>query len=145
MLNHTPTKYLLTIALLIILLYGTFVFRHVFYKPLITVTQELFIETDKPTLTISGTVEHITSLSVNTKPLLFEQTGYFEQVRTLDDGISKITLTGSDKFGRETEVTITVNKTPDEFIIPTEDEDTPLFEEDSVPPEEKGGETFSLE
>ena len=122
MLNHTSTKYLLTIALLIILLYGTFVFRHIFHKPEIIIDQEQFIETDAPTLTISGSVKNLSSLSINTKPLLFEQTGYFEQQRTLQDGISTITLEGVDRFGRETETTITVNKKSKAFVAPTLEE-----------------------
>ncbi len=110
MLNHTSSKHLLTIALLVILLYGTFVFRHIFHTPEIYVDQGLFIETDQSILTLSGEVKYINTLTINSKLLLFEQTGRFEQTRTLEDGISKIVLHGSDKFGREAEVTVTVNK-----------------------------------
>jgi hypothetical protein len=118
MLNHTPAKYLLTVSLLIVLLYGTFVFRHVFNQPEISLNQEIFIETSEPTLTVSGSVKHLSSLTVNTKPLLFEQTGYFEQKRTLEDGVSTIILEGTDRFGRTNEVVITVNKTPKKPTAP---------------------------
>ena len=148
MLNHTPAKYLLTIALLVILLYGTFVFRHVFHRPEITLNQELFIETADPTLTISGSVKHLSSLTVNAKPLLFEQTGYFEQKRTLPEGTSTIILEGTDRFGRESEVIVTVNKTPADFVVPpleeiVSDEESEITEDDSdnaeeIPSEETG-------
>lgn len=123
MLNRTATRYIFTIALLLVLLYGTFVLRHVFHEPIITLDQPTFIETDRPTLTISGNVQYITALSINTKPLLFEKTGRFEQTRTLPDGISTIILEGTDRFGRSTDTMITVNKKPGEFIIPESEEE----------------------
>ncbi len=112
MITNKLSQYLITLALLVLILYGLFVFRHVFHKPEIFLEQDTFIETTEPTIVISGRVDNIQNLLINTKPLLFEQSGSFSQTRTLEEGISMLTLTGTDKFGRSTSVTITVNKSP---------------------------------
>lgn len=132
MLRSNITKYLITISSLVILLYGTFVFRHVFYKPTITLNHPALIETNEPIITISGSVKHITSLTVNTKPLLFEQTGHFEQTRTLEDGTSTIILEGSDRFGRKTEQTILIHKEPADIAPPSDANSEETSEEESI-------------
>lgn len=120
MVTNRFAKYLITITFLTLILYGIFVFRHLFQKPIIVLDQENFIETNEATFLISGYVYNTNSLSINTKPLLFEESGYFEQLRTLEDGVSTIILIGEDKFGRTTETSITINKIPQEqeFSIP---------------------------
>ena len=122
MITNTLAKYLIALAFFILMFYGAFVFRHVFYTPQIVLDQPLYIETSEPTLLLSGTVDNITSLSINNKPVLFEQSGRFSQLRTLGDGISNIVITGKDKFSREESLILTIDKESSlEFLPPPEE------------------------
>ncbi len=91
----------------IIATYAFFQARHIIDGPLITLTEEPAHIQSSPTITLRGTAENITSLSLNGRDIYTDDRGGFEETVILPSGYTIMTLYARDRYGREHSVTRT--------------------------------------
>lgn len=61
-----------------------------------------------PLITLLGTSKNISKISVNDRPILVDQRGNFRDELVVQIGYNIISIKGSDRFGKEKEVTLEI-------------------------------------
>ncbi len=59
-------------------------------------------------LTVRGTAKHVSVLTLNGAPVLYDQAGHFSSTLTFPSGGSILTFRATDRFGRSVSVTRTI-------------------------------------
>ena len=110
-MSHDPGR-TLKIALyvvlsIVILVYALDKTKNLLLGPKIIIKSPLngaLIETS--TVVLSGTAKNISKISVNGRPISIEQDGNFSQELVVPPGYTIISVTGTDRYGKEKEVTL---------------------------------------
>ncbi len=95
-------RYGLIAFFLIVLGYAYFEGRALLKGPTIDISPRV-MEVSESFITVSGTAERITSLSMNGKEIAVTETGAFEEGYVLVPGYNRIVLRASDRYGKTTE------------------------------------------
>lgn len=97
-----PTRTIAAICLVILLGYGAVVAWPLLTGPTLSIASpaELATVPDGHTV-IEGTAHHTKTLWLNGAPLLMDQDGNFRATLTLPSGGAILSLTATDRFGRE--------------------------------------------
>lgn len=91
--------------------YGFFELRGMLYGPTLNVPQGQTTVHD-PFVTIAGTADRISSLSMNGAPITVTEGGSFSEHYLLTPGLNRITLDAVDKYGHKKERVITIVYVP---------------------------------
>lgn len=81
--------------------YVLFQARHIIEGPLITLDAEPTHMQSGTTVTLVGTAENITTLSLNGRTIFTDDQGHFEETVVLPVGYTVVTLTAQDRYGRQ--------------------------------------------
>jgi len=97
-----PTRTIAAVFLFALLAYGAVASRPILAGPTLSVMSPAVFETlaDGRTL-IEGTARHTETLWLNGAPLLMDEAGNFTTTLTLPSGGTVLSLTATDRFGRE--------------------------------------------
>lgn len=101
------TRIVLVVFFILIIGYAYYEARGVLYGPNIDISTAVTEVTD-PFITISGTAERISELSMNGKPISVTEAGVFEESYLLAPGLNRIMLDATDRYGRKTQEIILV-------------------------------------
>lgn len=105
------TKIVLIIFFLLVLGYAYFEGRGLLYGPAISVESRV-MEVNEPFITIEGTANRISSLSMNGQAIPVTEGGVFSEPYLLAPGYNRITLTANDRYNKSTERIIEIVYTP---------------------------------
>lgn len=98
-------KILAAITLVLLAGYGVIKAIPLIVGPQIEVTSPLDYQTvPDGFVTISGRAIHTSSLTLNGTPFLIDEQGHFETTLLLPSGGAILSLTATDRFGRQTSV-----------------------------------------
>jgi len=87
--------------------YGFFEARRLVQGPRITIlTPTDGSATSSPAITIAGLAENVSFLSINDRPILTDEAGYFSERMALPPGRAIFFINGKDRFGRSTSHTV---------------------------------------
>lgn len=90
------------ILLGLFLWYLTFQARLLLGGPQIQLTDEpAFVQTEQK-ITLSGKTDNITSITLNGRPILTDEAGYFSEPIILENGYTVVSLEAHDRYGRST-------------------------------------------
>lgn len=108
-INLTTRQWALSILGLLLVLYILFQARFLILGPQITIeTPQDAQEVVEPILTISGTAHNVAWLTLNGKQIFTDEEGLWSEKLLLSPGISIMTVSGRDRFGREKEERVRV-------------------------------------
>lgn len=80
--------------------YALFQARHIIDGPLVSLRDELAHLQQSPTVTLAGTAENITALTLNGRTIYTDDQGNFTETLVLPRGYTIVTLTAEDRYGR---------------------------------------------
>lgn len=96
------TRTITAIVLLLLAGYGIYAGASLVRGPVITLTSPApFVHLEDGTLRIEGKALHTDTLWLNGAPLLMDESGRFSTILTLPSGGAILSLTATDRFGRE--------------------------------------------
>ncbi|MEI6420410.1 MAG: hypothetical protein WCO30_02130 [bacterium] len=106
--NKKRIKYgIITLAVLIILTYSGFQAQKIWQGPQIILTSPVNGATvNQSLIDIKGISKNVTKLVLNSREIMQDEKGNFEEKLLLSYGYNIMTIEGWDKFGRETKETI---------------------------------------
>lgn len=84
--------------------YASFQARNFIEGPAITLKSPGEAVQHDRMITIEGTAENIVSLTLNGSSIFTDEAGNFEERLVLENGYTIMTLTATDRYGRETKV-----------------------------------------
>lgn len=97
-----PIRTLAAVFLVIIVGYGLVVASPILTGPTLSIASpERFERLPDGSMLVAGTAHHATTLWLNGAPLLMDEDGNFSATLTLPAGGAILSLTASDRFGRE--------------------------------------------
>lgn len=100
-------RLLLVIAVLLLLGYGIFEARRIIEGPEITILSPTNgSATSSDIVTISGTAQNISFLTINDAPAYTDSEGHFEETLSPPVGYTVITVAAVDRFGRRATQTV---------------------------------------
>lgn len=102
--KHIIRISLLSLALAVVVLYGSYEFRNYFAGPSITITTPLPGVSEEQMLDIKGETRSIAHITLNGRPIFVDETGAFTETVVLLPGHNTMTIRAEDRFGNETEV-----------------------------------------
>lgn len=105
------TRIALGVFFIIVILYAYYEARGLLYGPSINVPSQITVVHD-PFISVSGTAERISQLTMNGKPLSVTEAGAFKEPYLLAEGYNRIVLEAKDKYGRTRESVLEINYTP---------------------------------
>ena len=105
------TKIALSVFFLLIIGYAYFEAQGILFGPSISVLSKT-TEVHEPFITIQGTAERISSLSMNGKDIQVTEDGAFSEPYLLAEGYNRIVLEAKDKYGRSRAQVLEVVYTP---------------------------------
>ena len=105
------TRLLLILFFLLVLAYGYFEARGFLFGPVIHASVDT--EVHQPLVHIKGKADRISSLSMNGKDLTVTEDGAFDEPYVLAEGLNRIVLDATDKYGRTTRQVLQIVYTPD--------------------------------
>ena len=82
--------------------YALFQARHLISGPTITLLEEIPSVIATSTITVHGKAENIVSLSLNGRPIFTTDEGIFEEVVTVPNGYTIVTIEAVDRYGAHT-------------------------------------------
>lgn len=97
----------LTAFFVIVIIYAYYEARGLLFGPAIGASSEVTVSHDR-FITIRGTAERISELSMNGKPVPVTEEGSFEEPYLLMNGHNRIVLRARDKYGRTSEKVVEV-------------------------------------
>lgn len=101
-INLTTREWVLTILGLLLVFYVLFQARFLILGPQIDIeTPRDAEEVVDPLLTISGTAHNVAWLTLNGRQIFTDEEGLWSEKLLLSPGISIMTVSGRDRFGRE--------------------------------------------
>lgn len=123
-INLTTRQWFFTLLGLLLVLYILFQARFLILGPQISIhapkdAEEVF----DPVLTISGKAKNVAWLTLNGKQIFTDEDGLWSEKLLLSPGTSIMTVSGKDRFGRETQEqvrVILINNSPN---LPQDDQE----------------------
>lgn len=109
--DSTITKVALLVFFLLVLGYAYFEAQGFLFGPAITVNSPV-TEVHDPFITIRGRADRISSLAMNGKQIAVTEDGNFSEPYLLAEGLNRIVLDASDKYGRSRRQVIEIVYTP---------------------------------
>ncbi|MDB5237930.1 MAG: hypothetical protein JWM46_200 [Candidatus Kaiserbacteria bacterium] len=101
------TRVAIGIFFLVVVGYAYFELRGILFGPSVTVAGTAS-STNDPSVSIAGSAQRISSLSLNGKAVTVTQTGAFDEPYLLAPGLNRIVLEAKDKYGRDTKQIISI-------------------------------------
>ena len=96
------SKYLFAVFIIVVLVYAYFEAQNLLFGPKITLASEGgAITVRNELIDISGTVENVSSISLDGRPVVIRDTGEFTERILLAEGINTFTFIAADRFGRK--------------------------------------------
>ena len=102
------TKYIFLVFIIILLAYAYFEAQKVLFGPEIHLGNKSITTVYDQKIKISGNVKNVTTLILDGRPLLIDDTGNFMETILLIKGINMFTFSAKDKFGNVTKNTMRV-------------------------------------
>lgn len=97
-----PIRITAALVLSALLVYGAFVSLPILSGPTLTITSPVAYETIAGgALALTGQAKHTETLWLDGAPLLMDEAGRFSALLTLPSGGAILSLTATDRFGRE--------------------------------------------
>ncbi len=117
--QRTISRGIAVCILLAILGYAYFEARPFLSGPQLSVTQPLdgFSVAESP-IVVSGSVRHITEITLNGNPIVVDEEGVFERLVPLAPGYAVIEVSVKDRFGRTRTETLHGTYTPQKSVFP---------------------------
>lgn len=104
-----PIKSLAAIVLIILLGYGVVEARHLLSGPSIDLDiPSNYTTFEEGFVTISGRANNAENLTLNGGPLPIDEEGAFQKIILLPSGSGILSLTATDRFGRQASITRTI-------------------------------------
>lgn len=92
---------------LVMILYGLFQARNLLMGPVVLInTPKNGAMSAEALTTITGEARNISEITLNDRPILVDEEGYFEEQLLLPQGYTIMTLEARDRFGRTTVETL---------------------------------------
>ncbi|MBX4192424.1 hypothetical protein KW798_02965 [Candidatus Parcubacteria bacterium] len=102
-------KLLATLVVLLLLGYGLFEARKLLEGPQITIAMPIDgSATSSSAVRIGGTAQNISFLTINDKAAYTDEHGNFSELISPPPGLTVVTVTGIDRFGRKVTDTVSV-------------------------------------
>ena len=101
------TQIALVVFFVIVLGYAYYEGRGLLFGPSITVPSELQTVSE-PYIRLKGTADRISSLSLNGKHIAVTEQGKFDEPYLLAEGLNRIALDATDKYGRTSQKIIQI-------------------------------------
>ena len=130
MANRSLNRLILGILFLCVIAYTVFVFRFYLQKPNIELDQRDYIVTNNSVITLSGVTDNVHTLHINGVSVFVDAEGRFSQTRSITNGVTHITLIATDRFEREIERSISVEKQEVFVPPPPTEEELEVLEEE---------------
>lgn len=96
-----PIRLIAAVALTILTGYGLVASRPLLSGPVIVITSPEAVVSDDGAVLVQGQAIHTKTLWLNGAPLLMDESGNFATSLTLPSGGAVVSLTATDRFGRE--------------------------------------------
>lgn len=92
--------------------YAFYTMKSLMQGPVITVTAPNDGEAvEQAVITVSGTTKHIAKIALNGRPIPIDEDGAFREDVAVPLGYAILSITGEDRFGKKTEVSLTLVRT----------------------------------
>ncbi|MDO8562057.1 MAG: hypothetical protein Q7S05_04530, partial [bacterium] len=111
------SRIVLAAFFVIVIIYAYYEARGLLFGPTIRTSSEVTVSHER-FITVRGTAERISELSMNGKPVPVTEEGVFEEPYLLANGHNRIVLRARDKYGRTRESVIEVIYEPVESVSP---------------------------
>ncbi len=110
MIRRPLTVLLISLAVVGLFGYGLFESRKLIEGPIITIESPLDgSATSSTSLLLAGNAQNISFLSINDKPAFTDEKGHFAELLSLPPGFTILTVAASDRFGRKTSRSVSIN------------------------------------
>jgi hypothetical protein len=96
---------LATLLIVVLVLYILWQARYLLAGPQITLENEPPRVGNERIITLSGTAENISSITLNGRQIFTDTHGHFEEALVLETGYTIATIAATDRYGRTTTVT----------------------------------------
>lgn len=106
------------IALVLFGAYVIFQARYIIRGPQLTLTNELPIVQNERQITLAGTAENITEITLNGREIVTDQDGHFREQIVLENGYNIVSITAHDRYGRARILTKEFVYTPLSLLTP---------------------------
>ena len=108
-INHLPRFGLIVIFLLFVVGYSLFEARFLIIGPEVRITSHPDgAHTDERVIILEGTAENIAHISLNGRQIFTDTEGQWSEKLALSEGLSIMTVEAEDRFGRETQESISI-------------------------------------
>lgn len=118
MLHNIPTlhKFFISISILSLVGYAFFNSRFLLQGPEIVLanTTNNIIHTENKDFILQGNVKHSSYITVNSRPIMVDESGNFNEKLLLSNGVSIIDIYARDKFGKEVREKVAIVYTGDQ-------------------------------
>ena len=102
-------RFIIIIAVLVIVAYGLFEGRRIIEGPTITIESPIDgSATSSSGVIISGEAQNISYLTINDKPAFTDEKGHFAELLSLPPGFTILTVAAQDRFGRRTSASVSL-------------------------------------
>jgi len=103
-------RLLIALAVVLVLGYGLFEARRLIQGPEITITSPRDgTATSSDMVTIEGTAQNISFLTINDAPAYTDASGYFTETLSPPAGYTVFTVAAVDRFGRRASKSVSIN------------------------------------
>lgn len=101
---------LVVFVVLVVLLYGLFEARRLLEGPRVIIDSPLNgSATSTEALRVMGRAENISFLTINDRPSFTDERGNFEELLSLPKGVTVITVSAIDRFGRRVSESVSIS------------------------------------
>lgn len=83
-------------------LYVLYQARFILTGPVVTLTESGTEVTNERVVAVAGTARNITDITVNGRPIMTDEQGYFLENIILENGYTIVSVTARDRYGRTT-------------------------------------------
>jgi hypothetical protein len=84
--------------------YGLFQARYLITGPTLTLDETVVGSYTEPVARLTGTAQHVTSLTLNDRPIFVDEEGAFDERLVLEQGYTIMTLKAYDRYGRSIKI-----------------------------------------
>lgn len=109
MTKSKPKNIILAIAILFFIAYSLYQARFLILGPRVYIdSHKDGAVVSRPVITIVGRARNVSRISLNGGKIFTDKKGYWEETLIVSPGISIMTITAGDRFGRETTKSIRI-------------------------------------